>query len=137
MRTRTQQCLNLIIPVALMMALLLNLSGCGPIYDTRYYYTPPQDPSAQSCIFQCENMKMQCEQLEMMKAENSNQRSRMDQDRCRENIRRQGREPKSSECQYFSTYSADTERCESQYRICYQNCGGRVHAEQVCVFNCP
>jgi hypothetical protein len=107
------------------------------MYETRYYYTPPQDPGAQSCIFQCENMKMQCEQLEMMKVENSNQRARMDQDRCRDNIRRQGREPNSSECNYFSTYSADNERCEAQYRICYQNCGGRVQAEQVCVFNCP
>ncbi len=137
MRTKNSSLFNVFYSFLLIIFLLLFVSGCGPIYDTRYYYTPPQDPGAQSCIFQCENMKMQCEQLEMMKVENCNQRARMDQDRCRENIRRQGREPKSDECNYFSSCSPDNERCDAQYRICYQNCGGKVHAEEVCVFNCP
>lgn len=121
----------------IVLAVLLPLSGCGPIYDTRYSYSPPHDPQGQSCIFQCENMKMQCEQLEMMKAENCNNRNRIEQDRCRDNIRRQGREPKSSECSFYASCTTDTERCDAQYRICYQNCGGKVYSEEVCVFNCP
>lgn len=115
---------------------LIFFTGCGPIYDTRYTFTPPQDSNARSCIFQCENLKMQCEQLEQMKVENCNYRARLDQDRCRGEIRRQGREPKSYECTLDSCFE-NTEHCEANYRSCYQNCGGRVHAEQVCIFNCP
>jgi hypothetical protein len=114
------------------------VAGCGPIYDTRYHFVPPSDPSARSCIFQCENLKMQCEELEQMRVENCDYRARLDQDRCRAEIRRQGREPKSHECSSLggSCY-ANTERCEAKYRQCYQNCGGQVRTEQVCVFNCP
>lgn len=122
--------------VAACFAIVL-FGGCGPIYDTRYYYTPPQDPHGRFCILQCENLQMQCEQLEQMKVENCNHRARMEQDRCRSDIRRHGREPKPHECPMIGTCSADTEHCENKYRICYQNCGGQVHAEQVCVFNCP
>ena len=113
------------------------LGGCGPIYDTRYSYVPPGNPQGQTCVFQCENIKMQCEQLELMKAENCRNRARLDEDRCKDNIRRQGREPKPSECSQVDFCSADYDHCEERYRQCYQNCGGRVHAEQVCVFNCP
>lgn len=116
---------------------ILFLTGCGPIYDTRYHYTPPQDPQGMNCIFQCDNMKMQCEQLEMMRYENCMNRAKLEQDRCLDNIRRQNREPKKNECPLIHSCSQDTERCDVQYRICYQNCGGQVHAEQVCVFNCP
>ncbi len=112
------------------------LSGCGPIYDTRYYFTPPNDPHGQACVFQCENIKLQCEQVERMKEENYNMRARMDQERCRNDIRRHGREPKSSECLTYTSYTANYNHCEAQYRLCYQNCGGKVHTEEVCIFNC-
>ncbi len=112
------------------------LGGCGPIYDTRYYFTPPSDPHGQACIFQCENLKLQCEQVERMKEENCNMRARMDQDRCLNDIRRKGREPKAHECPLYVSCSANYEHCEAKYRQCYQNCGGIVHTEEVCIFNC-
>ncbi len=113
------------------------LTGCGPIYDTRYHYTPPKNPQGMSCIFQCDNMKMQCEQFEMMRVENCMNQARLEQYRCQDNIRRQNREPKKSECPLIISCSQNMERCDEKYRICYQNCGGQVHAEQICVFNCP
>jgi hypothetical protein len=112
------------------------LFGCGPIYDTTYTFIPPEDNRGQICTFQCENSKSQCIQLEEMKESNCQSRSDAQRYICEERIRAQyGREPKWYECG-GETCSADEARCESQYRSCYQACGGRVIAETRCIANC-
>ena len=115
--------------------LVMAFSGCGPVYETNYSYVPPSDMSAQTCIFQCQNMKMQCEQLEQMQASRCEDRGERERERCEREIRRKGKEPKWYECG-STTCSVDYERCEMNYRSCYVACGGQVNAEQVCVFNC-
>lgn len=39
-------------------------SGClGPSYETRKKYNPPNDPSARSCLMQCQESQMQCNSI--------------------------------------------------------------------------
>ena len=115
--------------------LALMLCSCGPLYETRYSFTPPRDYNGRSCVISCETSRLQCKQLQQMQYNTCEQQSRLEQDRCEFNIRLEGREPKWYECS--SSYcSNDTESCESTYRNCYQLCGGSVIAEDVCVANC-
>lgn len=110
--------------------------SCGPIYDTKYNFIPPTSSEGRACIFQCENSRSQCIELENYRNQDCQQRSDYDQRRCEDDIRyREGREPKWYECGSNSC-SVDQERCESQFRYCYQSCGGRVDAQTVCVANC-
>ncbi len=112
------------------------LISCGPIYDTQYSYFPPESSEGRACIFQCENSRSQCQELEHYRNQDCERRSTYDYERCRDDIRyRYDREPKWNECSE-SSCSADEERCDSQFRYCYQSCGGRVDAQTVCVANC-
>ena len=115
---------------------VLLLGACGPIYDTQYRFTPPESGQGVSCIYQCENSKLQCRQLEEYRADDCTRRAQYEAQRCEADIWRQkGRAPKWYECG-SSSCSPEYDRCETQYRSCYQSCGGRVDAQTVCVANC-
>ncbi|MFN8392204.1 MAG: hypothetical protein U0136_18070 [Bdellovibrionota bacterium] len=115
---------------------LLAAVGCGPVYDTQYQFVPPENASGRSCIFQCENSRQQCRQLEDYRVEDCERHSDYEKDRCEEDLyRRKGRDPKWYECTGESC-TADYDRCDETYRSCYQSCGGEVHAETRCVANC-
>ncbi len=112
---------------AAMLTAMLMLAGCGPMYETQYSFVPPENESARACIFQCENGKLQCHQLEEMKEENCENRADRDYYRCKD---------RGEKYCYRESCSVDYERCEGQYRSCYQACGGRVESRQVCVAFC-
>lgn len=115
---------------------LLFLVGCGPMYQTEYIYTPPESSSGSACIFQCENSKQQCQQIQSMRSEDCERRAEYEYQRCEDRIYdRKGRDAKWYECTRESC-TEDTERCEASYRSCYQSCGGRVEAQTRCVSNC-
>jgi hypothetical protein len=110
--------------------------GCGPVYNTEYQFSPPDSDAGRACVFQCENSRQQCRQLEEYRADDCQRRASWDQQRCEDDIyRRKGREPKWYECGSESC-SADYDRCDESYRSCYQSCGGKVNAETRCVANC-
>lgn len=98
------------------------LVGCGPIYNTEYTFQPPLSPEGKTCIFQCENSKLQCKQIEDMKEESCLLRSQLE---CRDR----------KDC---PTNLCDTNytMCKEMYRNCYQACGGNIDTKKVCVFNC-
>lgn len=114
---------------------LLFCSGCGPVYDTRYSFIPPTDPVGRSCIFQCENSRMQCNQIEELTKMNCEQRARQEQQACQWRMEMRGEKEHWYDCTAESC-STDTEQCDSMYRSCYESCGGRVEAQTVCVMNC-
>ncbi len=117
--------------------LVVAMSGCGPMYETSYQLTPPKSSQGQTCVMQCENMKLQCENLAEMKKQMCEDRSAMQVERCEAEIyRKKNRDAKWGECSASQSCSDDTERCLKQYHNCYQTCGGKVKAEQVCVMNC-
>ncbi len=120
---------------AVLFGLLLGSTGCGPMYDTRYTFVPPESQSGRTCTFQCENSKMQCQQIEQMRNDTCEERARIEQQQCQWNMQMQGKKEKWYDCG-LSSCSEDTERCESQYRSCFQMCGGTVRSETVCIANC-
>lgn len=117
------------------LILLTVLSACGPIYDTRYNFTPPNEPTGRVCTYQCENSRSSCLQMQAQMKQNCEMQNRTYEQMCETNIRLGGREPKWYECSGQSC-NDNSEMCESQYRSCYQACGGKVDSQQVCVMNC-
>ncbi len=116
----------------LLLGVTLGLAACGPIYETRYSFTPPPTPEGRVCLLQCDQIRLQCRQFEDMKKENCEQQNRWEREHY-ERCKNAGRK----DCRYPSTYcSTNYDRCEEQYRICFQTCGGRVDATTVCVANC-
>lgn len=106
---------------------VLTCAACAPRFRTFYTHSPPDDDKGKSCVFQCENTKLQCEMLEDTKEQNCEMREQMDYDKCRSN-------PKNY-C-YKKSCGNDKERCDSQYDSCFQVCGGKITSETRCVANC-
>lgn len=121
--------------IPILFSTLLTAVGCGPVYETQYTLTPPESAEGRACTFQCENSKSQCEQLEEIKQERCEERAQLERERCEWDFRRRGKEPKWYDCG-GSSCSSETERCETQYRRCFELCGGKVTATNVCVYGC-
>lgn len=128
--------MNLSLRRSVGLLFLVAIAGCGPIYDTRYTFEPPRSAEGRACTFQCNQGKLQCQQIEDLNKDRCEQESRRNQQDCEYNIRiTKNRSPKWYECGSDSC-SADYDRCEESYRSCYESCGGRVNATTVCVSNC-
>lgn len=110
------------------LLVVLLLGACGPIYETQYSYTAPEGPQGQMCVSQCEMHRMNCEQLEDMKKQNCDANAAREYDYCRYHT--------DEKYCYQESCSVDYSRCERLYNTCYQGCGGRVDAHQVCVAFC-
>jgi hypothetical protein len=131
--------MNLRLWLLALPGLLISLTGCGPIYDTRYDLIPPTDDAGRFCTVECERLQLDCRRAEDRKYQDctrDRQDAQNDYQRCLNKHKND-----SSKCRGLSpnTYcsSANYSMCDSDYRRCFQNCGGQVHSYQVCVFNCP
>jgi hypothetical protein len=112
------------------------LFGCGPVYNTTYSYTPPKSAEGRACTFQCNQIQIQCQQLEDMNRARCEDEAQRRQRQCEWDLRvTEGRKPKWYECGNDSCY-ANYARCEQTYRACYQSCGGQISADTRCVANC-
>jgi len=116
-----------------LLSLIVILSGCGPIYETRYNLTPPPGQMGQICANQCDQIRLQCIQNEDQRNQNcetQNRLARLEYEQCRDKG--------YSDCYDSSIWcdASDHEVCEEQFRMCYRNCGGTVQSYQVCVFGC-
>ena len=112
---------------SLILAACSVFAGCGPIYSTEYSYVPPESSEGKTCVFQCQNMKFQCDQMQEMRNDTCQERAERQYYRCKDRGEK--------DC-YRSYCAADYSGCESQYRSCYQACGGMVQEKQVCVGFC-
>ena len=134
--------LYLRLKLALSFLLIAFLTSCGPVYKTNYTYIPPENEEGKSCIFQCDNTKLQCYQLEDMRYQRCLDRADRDYYRCEANRRYvYNYKKKRRECRhncycFRSSCSQTREVCDDRYRTCYQTCGGSVTSETVCVSNC-
>ena len=118
------------------LAWLMGLSvGCGPVYKTVYAFDPPRDAAGRRCIVQCDTQRQQCQELEALKSERCRAEARiaeLEYEQCQANAK----DPKRCSRRYVSCDHGDIARCESAYRICYQNCGGSVRSKTVCTAHC-
>lgn len=106
------------------------------MYETDYIFTAPESSKGINCIPHCENARTQCTEIEQLRVERCELQSERDQRDCEDDIYyRKGRDPKWYECVPASC-SVDEERCEEDYRRCFQACGGKVEKVTRCVANC-
>lgn len=110
------------------------LSACGPMYTTRYEFTPPDDPQSRTCIAQCEVSRHQClasEDLLKQQCEAFRDQQRWQYEQCS-----QRNDSKDCYRPSYQSCSANTERCDSMHRACYQACGGSIRSYRECTMNC-
>ena len=134
--------------------LALFISGCGPVFETTYYYTPPTSPAGMDCIVYCNKLRTSCEQKEVDLSNSCSTRADREYRYC-EDRRRVALEICSRQFKYNSKeyndclkardayYSCSKEDCkpnlkvcEGPFNTCYSSCGGIVQEGQVCVSGC-
>ncbi|WP_115709543.1 hypothetical protein [Legionella sainthelensi] len=123
------------------IALVVLLTSCGPIYNTEYSYIPPKSDVAKMCTAQCVQGRNDCEQS--CRVDNENCRLRAQQsalfeyNHYKEEQTRMGF-PINKTIKDFDRSSScnNSCHCESTYRECYSACGGEVREHQVCVAFC-
>jgi hypothetical protein len=115
------------------------LAACGPMYRTEYHLTPPGDGRGRACVARCSDDQAACQSRMDAASEdtfrNCELRAEQDYSRCLLLAKddKAKRECSRSSCERRPDYSG----CESAFRNCFEACGGKVDAQQVCTFNCP
>ena len=109
---------------------LFMVTSCGARYKISYKFTTPSSAEGKSCIHQCETKKVQCKKSADMKADREILYEKEDYQEClRERI---------GHCFDESLLiEPDYSKCESNYRSCFERCGGKVTEVKDCVSNCP
>lgn len=131
---------KLILAIAILLTTLVQ--GCAPEYKTSHTFIAPKTAEGKSCVFQCENTRMQCDQLDQMRVDNCRMRAENNYAYCEQqkqaaynNCVASGAQGCYQEwCQKEECPTSD--RCENQYQRCYSTCGGQVTSETHCVANC-
>ena len=121
--------------ISMVAALVVSVSACGPVYQTKYSYIRPKTRRGNMCLNRCINIRNNCQAM--------NQSCRADADHnagpeYRRYVRRQRRRNKDvfMSRSDFADYSGCNTDCTGSYNQCYENCGGQVIATQVCVAFC-
>jgi len=108
----------LILPLAV-------LTGCSPRYH--YVYTPPDSAEGRLCVNQCLNSQQQCETLNQnayQQCQNNRNWAMQSYNQC---LAYAPNKKARKNCSYPPTCSSPSSgQCETNYRSCYQSCGGRV-----------
>lgn len=89
-----------------LISIIFAIVGCSPIYTQNFQYTSPHSEGGKSCAARCLKTKNLCEQMYAMR-----------HNMC--HIRAQ-----------------DIFDCVPTYNKCYENCGGKVYEQRVCLAFC-
>lgn len=129
----------------LLFLLSLLLISCGPRFRTDYQLTPPKSSSGRQCIFSCQSRLQECEAKDEYAYQNCLNRAESTYQVC-EAGKQMGPDPvlgwmtplciKNCYCSRDYCSRPSGEHCKQRYHECYQNCGGTVTANTVCVANC-
>jgi len=123
---------------------LLLLAACGPEYRTTYHYTPPPSAEGKHCVAQCQTTQTYCRtncgHEERSCRQDARWKAQRDYDRYVDRQLERGRKidrsPSSFESSYHCNDSSCEARCNEDFRICYNNCGGTVTSTTRCVSGC-
>ena len=119
-----------------LFAVLFILSACSPVIRTSYIYQPPPTRSGEACVFQCEQIKTQCEKIDNLEYEQCQTQAERNYRSCERGIRRSyNRRPKWYEC-FRDSCSDESGNCFDTYQVCYAKCGGTITPVQKCVSFC-
>lgn len=115
------------------LLLLIILSGCGPVYETKSSYTRPNSPEGVACTFQCENSRLSCSHNQDLKLQNCEANNRFAKFEYQQCISKNGKD----KCdEVFHLCDVDNNSCKATYNKCYESCGGDVITRTVCVEDC-
>lgn len=107
------------------------LSGCETTY---YTFRPPASDAGRICVTQCASTREACRGHEMERAQREKASCERSADTAyracmgqpvpkeKEKDKAQDCDKKRKSCWSYE----DTERCETEYRECFVNCGGAV-----------
>lgn len=120
--------------------LIAGLIGCGPVYRTEFTYVPPDSIEGRQCTVQCANVRELCRSRVETRASREQAACQKDviarQATCMAAARD---DQERAKCRFSTTHCRsvpDTRQCDNEYNVCYETCGGRVDAYQVCVSGC-
>jgi hypothetical protein len=93
--------------------------SCGPRYEISYRYTNPPSEEGRSCVSECETIRVQCKQTADIKADREVLEKKEEYQECYRERR--------VYCVDESLWvRPDYSKCESDYRSCFERCGGKV-----------
>ena len=117
----------------LFLSLLLTLTACGPVYETRSSYTRPDSPEGVACTFQCENSRLSCRQNQDLKQQNCDANNRIAKLEYQQCVAKHGKDKCEED---FTFCDIGNNSCKETYNQCYRTCGGDVITRTVCVEDC-
>ena len=121
----------------------LLLAACSPMYETVYSFTLPNSQEGRICAAQCLMHKQTC----VSECGSSNEvcQARIEAEtrhKYREYVKERQRKKLSLKLKEMDfrtgscSYGSCNNQCSSFYRECFELCGGRVTATQVCTAFC-
>lgn len=122
---------------------LITLNACVPYIETRYAYNPPLSAAGQRCTAICQSNAGLCSQLCEQNEESCLARKKEDAlSDYHDYIHKRERKGKPVDLKLrnfddsYQCYTACDSRCTASLNQCYQGCGGRVRAYEVCTAFC-
>ena len=92
---------------------------------TEYRYTPPTSRKGEACVERCQARQQSCRDDETSRAESSKAQCERDSQTEYDACLKYSSDRKK--CYQKGCYDfASTAQCDSDFRACYQNCGGRI-----------
>lgn len=129
----------------MVLAISISGSGCGPVYETRYQYVPPATADGKVCANQCTQIESLCARNCRLEERACVSDARRDAERDYDHYvreRQAAHQPIDKTVNDFrydyhcAASRACEQRCEADYRGCYQTCGGQVTESSVCTAFC-
>ena len=113
------------------IALVVLLASCGPITSSSYEFIPPQTYEGQMCVNNCLGLKNSCQQMCDIKDASCDFIKYVGEGNSKHELASY-----MHESRYCSDNFCDND-CDSDFRLCYANCGGQVIENKSCVMFCP
>ena len=117
--------LNQMLRVGFVIFFLALLTACS-----HYEYYPPKSAAGRQCTVQCSAVREMCISNENNHAQyeraSCERRSHATYERCMRRAEDKDDAKACARAQPVCYTSANTYRCEDNYRACYVNCGGQV-----------
>jgi hypothetical protein len=127
---------------ALVISLMVALTGCGPIYNTEYSYIPPATDMGKMCVNQCITNKTLCQQMCQMRNDSCRTQSRQNalfDYQMYKHRQKANKQPITKDLSAFDRggYECNSRcDCDFSFNQCYSACGGQVQEHKVCVMFC-
>ena len=130
---------------ALALALTWLLTACGPIYQTTYSYTAPDNLVTGACIQACGDTWDDCHDRANLEVSNCESSAKRDAEKNFQEYKRE-RERKNKKLDrdigFFNNGSCNTvksdldRKCRSRYDNCFTSCGGTITTIKECILFC-